>query len=219
VIIFLTRMSSRTGECTIDLTAEPERDEAELRPLQMEIGPYAFAPSYLESCLRPGQWLNDEVISAMVYLLCGREPRLFVDSQAMAHWLRKGVCGDAPPTVHAPRLPRFLVMNDAGVHWYVIHVEEWSQTLTAYGAWSVSSRLCSYLAAWLGIGWRSITIVATPQTGDAIRDAELRKSECGVAVCRAIADLLNGRAPRAPVPDDRTWILRTIRAGARAPVQ
>ncbi len=202
----------------VDLTDEERGDNARRRqPLCMRIGAYELTPAYLEACLSPGQWLNDEVISAMVYLLCGRQRAMFVDSQVLALWLQKGTRGDAPPGVVAPSLPRFLIVNDAGLHWYVIHVEEWTQTLTAYGAWSIAPRLRSYLKAWLGAGWTAITLVDTPETGDPARDSELRRSECGVAVCRAVADILHGQTPRAPMPGDRQWILRTIRAGARRP--
>lgn len=199
----------------IDLSDDPDDEDPRLQPVHMCVGQYAMTPAYLESCLRPGQWLHDDVISAMVYLLCGRERSAFVDSQSLAFWLTKRARGDAPPGIVAPRLPRFLIVNDSGVHWYVIHVEEWTQTLTAYGAWTVSAELRAHLRDWLGPLWRTIALVSTPETGDPARDAALRSSECGVAVCRAVADLIQGQTPRAPLDNDRQWILRTIRLGAR----
>lgn len=196
----------------VDLSNEP--DDAGPPDTNLHIGPYSLSREYLEDCLRPGVWLHDEAISAFVWIVCERKADLFVDSQRVALWVKNGPSGSAPPGVRDAAIPWFLIVNDVNTHWYVIHLNSHFRLATAHGTSSVATPLRRRLQAWLGKEWMPIRTVGTLLTGDAEEDAALQTTECGVAVCRAVADLMSGMLPRAPFPEDRELIRWTIVHGA-----
>lgn len=189
----------------VDLTEDIAVERMPLHPSRVVIGPYDFPLSDMR-CLEPMHYLNDNVLNAFIYTLTGHDG--FVDSQVVSLWLEREE--KIAPTKAVAPLPRFLVVHESNIHWYLLHLDPGTHEIKAYGSWVVSKRMRDKLGMWLGPAWSRVQSVPNPE-------ATMSGSsgyDCGVYVARVAHDVVHPDHtqpfPRAVLSTDREWMAQVL---------